>query len=57
VLESELATAGVVRARLVTQLLLAAGYGIGHKATAIAELGPALRLLSERLIRPELPPA
>jgi AcrR family transcriptional regulator len=56
-LEVELAAAGVVRARLVTQLLLAAGYGIGHKAQSPAELGPALRLLAERLIRPELPAA
>jgi len=56
-LEGELARAGVVRARLVTQMLLAAGYGIGHKAQSPAELGPALRLLAERLIRPELPPA
>jgi len=55
-LERELAGAGVGPARLVTQLLLAAGSGIGHKATNPAELGPALRLLTERLIRPELPP-
>lgn len=54
VLEAELVQAGVARARLVTQLLLACGYGIGHKAQSLAELGPALRLLSERLIRPEL---
>ena len=56
-LEQELTAAGVTRARLVTQMLLAAGYGIGHKAQSPAELGPALRLLAERLIRPELPPA
>lgn len=54
-LEAELAQAGVARARLVTQMLLAASYGIGHKAQSPAELGPALRLLAERLIRPELP--
>ena len=54
-LESELSEAGVLRARLVTQMLLAASFGIGHKATSPSELGPALRLLSERLIRPELP--
>lgn len=53
-LERVLADAGVVRARLVAQLLLAAAAGIGHKAQSPAELGPALRLLSERLIRPEL---
>lgn len=56
-LETELAAAGVVRARLVAQLLLAAAYGIGHKAQSPAELGPALRLLTERLVRPELPAA
>ena len=56
-LETELARAGVVRARLVTQMLLAAAYGIGHKAQSPAELGPALRLLAERLVRPELPGA
>ena len=54
-LEAQLTAARVVRARLVTQVLLAAAYGIGHKARAAAELGPALRLLAERLIRPELP--
>jgi AcrR family transcriptional regulator len=54
-LEAELAAAGMTRARFVTQLLLAASYGIGRKAQAAAELGPALRLLAERLIRPELP--
>jgi AcrR family transcriptional regulator len=54
-LEAELSRAGVARSRLVAQLLLAAAYGIGHKAQSPAELGPALRLLAERLIRPELP--
>ncbi|HZY49974.1 MAG TPA: helix-turn-helix domain-containing protein [Devosia sp.] len=56
-LEAALSQAGVVRARLLTQMLLAASFGIGHKATSPAELGPALRLLAERLIRPELPAA
>ncbi len=54
-LEDELGRAGVARPRLLAQMLLAASFGIGHKATSPAELGPALRLLSERLIRPELP--
>lgn len=54
-LERELTQAGVARARLLTQMLLAASFGIGHKAQSPAELGPALRLLAERLIRPELP--
>ena len=54
-LETALSQAGVTRARLVTQMLLASSFGIGHRATNPAELGPALRLLAERLIRPELP--
>jgi AcrR family transcriptional regulator len=53
-LERELAGAGARTARLLAQILLAAGAGIGHKASSPAELGPALRLLAERLIRPEL---
>lgn len=53
-LDAELTLAGAARPRLLTQLLLAASFGIGHKAQSPAELGPALRLLSERLIRPEL---
>lgn len=56
-LEAELTAAGAARARLVTQLLLASAHGIGQKAQSPAELGPALRLLAERLIRPELPGA
>ncbi|HVY52763.1 MAG TPA: helix-turn-helix domain-containing protein [Devosia sp.] len=54
-LERALLSAGVARARLIAQMLLAASAGIGQKAQSPAELGPALRLLSERLIRPELP--
>lgn len=54
-IEGELARAGVVRARPLAQLLLAASYGVGRKALAPAELGPAIRLLAERLLRPELP--
>ncbi|MEO9228306.1 MAG: helix-turn-helix domain-containing protein [Devosia sp.] len=54
-LEAELSAAGIARARLLAQLLLAASFGIGHKAQSPAELGPALRLLAERLVRPELP--
>ena len=52
--EAELTAAGVTRARLLTQLLLAASYGIGRRAQSVAELGPAFRLLVERLVRPEL---
>jgi AcrR family transcriptional regulator len=49
-----LADAGVERARPLTQLLLAGAYGIGRKASTAAEIGPAIRLLTERLLRPEL---
>lgn len=54
-IEAELAIAGVARARIVTQFFLAASYGIGRRAQSVAELGPAFRLLAERLLRPELP--
>ena len=54
-LASELAATGIIRPRLLAQLLLAAADGIGRKAQAPAELGPALRLLCERLIGPQLP--
>jgi AcrR family transcriptional regulator len=49
-----LRAAGVERARPLAQLLLAGAYGIGRKATSAAEIGPAIRLLTERLVRPEL---
>jgi len=52
--EVELAAAGVGRARFVTQLLLAASEGIARRAQSPAEMGPALRLLAERLILPEI---
>jgi hypothetical protein len=55
IVEAELAAAGVSRPRIVTQFFLAASYGIGRRAQSAAELGPALRLLAERLLRPELP--
>lgn len=53
-IEAELARAGVARARIVTQFFLAASSGIGRRAQSMAELGPAFRLLAERLLRPEL---
>jgi len=53
IIEAELSAAGVARARIVTQFFLAASYGIGRRAQ-LAELGPAFRLLTERLLRPEL---
>ena len=46
---------GVARPRPLAQLLLASAYGIGSKAATPAEIGPAVRLLAERLVRPELP--
>ncbi|MEO6013499.1 MAG: TetR/AcrR family transcriptional regulator [Devosia sp.] len=54
-IERELSMAGASRARIATQFFLAASYGIGRKAKLPAEIGPAFRLLSERLLRPELP--
>jgi AcrR family transcriptional regulator len=54
-ISAELAAAGVARPRQVTQLLLASVYGVGRKATSAAEIGPAVRLLTERLLRPEVP--
>lgn len=47
-----LAAAGCVRPRPLTQLLLASAHGVGRRAGA-AEVGPAIRLLAERLLRPE----
>lgn len=47
--------AGVARPRPLAQLLLASAYGIGSKAATPAEIGPAVRLLVERMVRPELP--
>ena len=49
-----LSTAGVARARPLAQLILAGGFGVGRKARHEAEVGPAIRLLVERLVRPEL---
>lgn len=49
-----LRSAGVERARPLAQLLLAGAYGIGRKAGSAAEIGPAVRLLTERLLRPEI---
>jgi len=53
-IERELAIAGVVRARPITQLLMAAVSGVGAKVQSAAELGPAIRLLTERLVGPEV---
>ena len=45
---------GAERPRQLAQLLVAASYGICRKAQNIAEIGPAVRLLVERVVRPEL---
>ncbi len=45
---------GAQRPRPLAQLIVAASYGICRKAQNIAEIGPAVRLLVERLVRPEL---
>lgn len=50
----ELEAAGLARARPLGRLLIAAAEGVGGRANEIAEIGPAIRLLAERLIRPEL---
>ncbi len=55
IIERELVAAGVTGARLNTQVLLAASYGIGRRAQSTAEFGPALRLVVERVLRPDLP--
>lgn len=53
-IERELMLAGVARARPVTQLLMAAVSGVGARAQSVAELGPAIRLLTERIVGPEV---
>ena len=45
---------GAQRPRQLAQLIVAASHGICRKAQNIAEIGPAVRLLVERLVRPEL---
>lgn len=54
-IERELTLAGAARPRPMTQMLLAAAMGISKKVQSVAELGPAIRLLTERLLRPDLP--
>ncbi len=49
-----LAEAGVARPRQFAQLLIAAADGISRHATNVGEIGPAIRLLTERLLRSEL---
>jgi AcrR family transcriptional regulator len=54
-IEHELLLGGAARPRQLAQLVLAAVTGISRKAQLPAELGPAIRLVAERLIRPDLP--
>lgn len=51
---TELTKAGISRARPLAQLLIAATDGIGRHAKSPTEIGPAIRLVTERLLRPEL---
>jgi len=53
---AELVDAGIARPRPLARLLLAATAGIAAEAATAAELGPAIRLLAERLLAPDLPP-
>ncbi len=46
--------AGVARPRQLAQLLIAAADGISRHATSVSEIGPAIRLLTDRVLRPEL---
>jgi AcrR family transcriptional regulator len=46
--------AGIARSRPLAQLLIAAADGIARHATNVSEIGPAIRLLTERMIGPEL---
>lgn len=55
-IERELILARAARPKLLAHLLLAAIDGIGREAS-LAELGPAIRLVTERLLVPELPSA
>ena len=51
---TQLTRAGIGRARLLTQVLLAASYGVGLKARATEDLRAAMSLLVERILRPEM---
>ncbi len=46
--------AGMARPRQFAQLLIAAADGISRHATSVSEIGPAIRLLTTRVLRPEL---
>ena len=50
----ELAAAGAKDAEGLAALVLAAAFGVGRKVASPAEIGPAMRMLVERLVGPEL---
>jgi AcrR family transcriptional regulator len=50
----ELGKTGIAEPETLARLVLASAYGVGRKATGLAEAGPAIRLLVERLVRPEM---
>lgn len=52
---AELESAGVDRPRPLAQILTASAAGICHKAQSVAEVGPAIRLVTERVLGPSLP--
>lgn len=49
-----LVQAGSPQPLTLTRLLVAAAYGVARKTASPAEIGPALGVLVERLVRPEL---
>lgn len=51
----ELRRAGARQPELLTRLLLDAAWGIKRKARNAGDVGPAIRLLVERLVEPEVP--
>lgn len=52
-IESALVAAGMAQPRLLAQILVAASEGIGGAARSPAEIGPGVRLLTERMLRGE----
>jgi AcrR family transcriptional regulator len=54
-LSAELQVAGVKEPEALTRVLGGAAYGIGRKMDDMGEIERSIRLLVERLVRPELP--
>lgn len=50
----ELRKAGIAQAEVLARLVLASAYGVGRKAAMPGEASVAIRLLVERLVRPEM---